>query len=139
MGFDPAALLCLCTCHSGCPLAGRLPLVTREVWQGRCTCPGAGLAAAKLEEAEEQDEVPDFAEFERQWQERQASQSRESQRRRAARREAFAATRAASAGKTRAAIRQIYIAELRARFETVRHHIISGDAGGARGWAQIAG
>jgi hypothetical protein len=110
----PSVLLCPCTCHSECPLVNRLPLVTREVWPAQCACPGADLAAAKLDEAE-QEEAPDFAEFERQRQERLARSARESQQRRAARREAFEATRAASTGKNRAEIRQIYMAELRAR------------------------
>lgn len=122
-GIRPAVLLCLCTCHSGCPLADRLPLVAREVWPAQCACPGAGLAAAKLDEAE-QEEVPDFAEFERQLQERLARSARESQQRRAARREAFEATRAASTGKNRAEIRQIYMAELRARGITIPSDLV---------------
>lgn len=116
-------MLCLCTCHSECPLADRLPLVTREVWQGQCICPGADLAAARLDEAE-REEVPDFAEFERQRQERRASSARESQQRRAARREAFEATRAASTGKNRAEIREIYLAELGARGLTIPSDLV---------------
>jgi len=115
--------LCLCSCHSECPLADRLPLVTRQVWQAQCICPGADLAAVKLDEAE-QEEVSDFAEFERQWQERQASHARESQQRRAARHEAFDATRAASTGKNRAEIRQTYLAELRARGLTIPSDLV---------------
>jgi hypothetical protein len=107
-------LLCLCTCHSDCRLADRLPLVTREIWQAQCVCPGTGQAAGKLDEAE-QEEVPDFAEFERQWHERRANSGQESRQRRAASREAFEAARAASTGKNRAEIREIYVAELRAR------------------------
>lgn len=113
----PAVLLCLCTCHSGCALAGRLPLVTREVWQAQCICPGTDLAAGKLDEAER--DAPDFGDFQRQWRERRERSARQSQQRRAARREAkreaFEAARAAGAGKSRAQIREIYVAELRAR------------------------
>jgi hypothetical protein len=122
-GIRPAVLLCLCTCHSECPLADGLPLVTREVWPAQCVCPGADLAAAKLDEAE-REEVPDFAEFEWQRQDRRARSARESQQRRTARREAFEATRAASAGKNRAAIREIYMAELRARGLTIPSDLV---------------
>src|SRR5271169_5665829 len=62
----PAVLLCYCTCHSQCPLAGRLPLVAREIWQAQCICPGTDLATDKLDEAE-REETPDFADFEREW------------------------------------------------------------------------
>ena len=104
----------MCTCHSLCPLADGLSLVKREVWQAQCVCPGTDLAADKLDEAERED-VPDFAEFEHQWQERRASSERESQQRRAARREAFEAARAAATGMSRKEIREIYVEELRAR------------------------
>jgi hypothetical protein len=119
----PAVLLCLCTCHAGCPLAGWLPLVTRQVWQAQCVCPGAGPAAARLDEAE-REEVPGLAGFERQRRERRAGSARESQQRRAARREAFEVTRAASTGKNRAEIRQIYLAELRARSLTIPSDLV---------------
>jgi len=109
----PLVLLCLCACHSRCPLADRLPLVTREAWQAQCVCPGAGLAAGKFDEAER--EAPDFAEAKRQWQESRAKSERESRQRRAATREAFEAARDAAPGKDRAEIREIYAAELRAR------------------------
>ena len=90
-----------------------MPLVTREVWQARCVCPGTDLAAGKLDEAERDGQ--DFGDFERRWQERRERSARESQQRRAAKREAFTAARAAGAGKSRAQIREIYVAELRAR------------------------
>jgi hypothetical protein len=115
-GARPAVLLCLCACHSPCPLAGRLPIVTREIWQAQCICPGTDLAADKLDEAEGQ-ETPDFAGFEREWR-------RESQQRRAATREAFEAARAAAAGKNRAEILEIYVAELHARGLTIPSDLV---------------
>jgi hypothetical protein len=117
VGVRPQVVLCLCGCHSGCPLAGGLP-VAREVWQARCTCPGIDLAAGMIDEAE-WEEIPDPANFERQWQERRASSERESQQRRVARRDAFDAARAAATGKTRAEVRNIYVAELQARGLTI--------------------
>lgn len=91
-----------------------MPLVTRAVWQARCICPGADLAAAKLDEAERESR-PDIPEFQRQQRERRADSERESQQRRGRTREAFAAARAAAAGKNRAQVREIYVAELHAR------------------------
>jgi hypothetical protein len=117
-GRRPAPLLCSCGCHSGCPLAGAFPLVTRQVWPAQCICPGTDLAADKLDEAERQ-EVPDLAEFERQWRQERAKSERESRQRRAAAREAFEAARAVAAGKSRAEIRDIYVAERRARGLTI--------------------
>jgi hypothetical protein len=110
----PEVLLCRCGCHSECPLADHFLLVSREVWQAECTCPGTGRAADRLDEAE-REEPPHFADFERQLRARLADAERESQQRRAAMRGAFEAARAAGTGKSRAEIREIYVAELRAR------------------------
>jgi hypothetical protein len=106
-------LLCRCGCHSACALAGRLPPVSRVIWVGLCTCPGTELAEEKLDEA--QREVPDFARLEYLARERQEQRAREHQAERAELREAREATRAAATGKSRAQIRLIYVAELRAR------------------------
>ena len=122
-GARPAVLLCQCACHSPCPLARRLPLVTREIWQAQCICPGTGLAAGKLDEAE-REETPGFAGFGREWRERWADSEQKSQQRRAAARGAFEAARAAAAGKSRAEIREIYLAERRARGLTIPSDLV---------------
>jgi hypothetical protein len=109
----PSVLRCFCACHSACPLANRVWVVPRAVWQEQCTCPGTEQAARRLDEADTV--TPDFAEFERQQQERRDRNQRERQERRTALREAFDAARAARAGKSREQIREIYVAELRAR------------------------
>ncbi len=112
-GGQPALVLCRCGCHSACALAGRLPFVSRAIWVGLCTCPGTELAEGKLDEAER--EAPDFPDVERLLRERREKRARERQEERAAMREAREATRAAAAGKSRAQIRAIYVAELRER------------------------
>jgi hypothetical protein len=99
-------VLCVCGCHSACPLVNRGP-VPRAVWERQCTCPGTQQARTRLDTACE--ERPDFAEF------RERSR-RERQDRRAARGEAFDAARAAAAGgRAREQVREVYEAELRAR------------------------
>jgi hypothetical protein len=105
-------MLCRCGCHSACALAGRLPLVSRAIWVGLCTCPGTELAEARLAEAER--EAPEFPDVERLREERD-KRARERQAERVARREAWEATRTAAPGNSRAQIREIYVAELRAR------------------------
>ena len=124
-GWDapPDVLLCQCSCHSKCPLADQFLLATREVWPAQCICPGTDRVADKLDEAE-REEPPHFDDFERQWQERRANAERESQQRQAARREAFEAARAAATGKSRAEIREIYVAELHARGLTVPSDLV---------------
>lgn len=107
--------LCHCGCHSACPLAGRLPPVSRAIWVGLCDCPGTELAEDRLDEA--QRKMPDF---ERRWREHQDKRARERQEERAARE----ATRAAAAGKSRTQIREIYVAELRARGLTVPSDLV---------------
>jgi hypothetical protein len=116
-GGRPSLLLCQCGCHSTCSLAGRLPLVSRVIWVGLCTCPGTELAEDKLDEAER--EAPEFPDLEQLVRERQEQRTRERQEEKAAMRAALEATRAAAAGKSRAQIREIYLAELRARGLTV--------------------
>jgi hypothetical protein len=112
-GGGPAPLLCQCVCHSACPLVGRLPFVSRATWEAQCTCPGTELAAGRLDQAERN--APDFSDFERQWQERWEGSPRDPWQLRVAKREALEAARAAGAGRSRAQIREIYVAELRAR------------------------
>jgi hypothetical protein len=61
-------LLCRCSCHSACALAGRLPVVSRAIWVGLCTCPGTELAEDRLDQAERA--APDFSGVERRIRER---------------------------------------------------------------------
>jgi hypothetical protein len=88
-------------------------VIPRTVWQQQCTCPGTEQAARKLDEADRH--TPDFAQFEREPQERRERSEREQQERRAARRQALDAARATGAGQTRQQIKEIYQAELRSR------------------------
>lgn len=67
-GGRPSLMLCRCSCHSACALAGRLPFVSRAIWVGLCACPGTELAEDKLDEAER--EAPDFSDVERRARER---------------------------------------------------------------------
>ena len=48
---DHVYVLCLCSCHDGCPLAGR-GAVPRGVWALQCTCPGADPVRARQEQAD---------------------------------------------------------------------------------------
>jgi hypothetical protein len=67
-GGSPMLLLRRCSCHPSCALAGRLPLVSRAIWVGLCTCPGTDLAEDRLDQAERV--APDFSEVERRIRER---------------------------------------------------------------------
>jgi hypothetical protein len=120
-GGRPAVtlMLCRCRCHSACALDGRL-LVSRSIWVGLCDCPGTGLAEDRIDQAAR--EAPDFPDREhllRKQRERQDRRAYEQQQTRAAMRAAWEATRAAAAGKSRAQIRESYVAELLARGVTV--------------------
>src|ERR1017187_491562 len=75
----PSVLRCFCACHSACPLANRVWVIPRAVWQEQCTCPGTEQAARKLDEADTV--TPDFAELERKQQERRDRHQRERQER----------------------------------------------------------
>jgi hypothetical protein len=118
----PVLDLCRCDCHPTCPLAGRLPFVSRAIWVGLCTCPGTELAADKLDEAAR--ETPEFPDLERRLRERDEERPRERREERAAMRAAREATCAAAAGKSRAQIREIYVAELRVRGLTVPSDLV---------------
>jgi hypothetical protein len=110
-GFNPrrlrlefGAALCPCTCHSSCPVAtdGKRLTVPPKTWRELCTCPGAEEERRRLDEAGV--EFPDFGEI---WE--------DTRRRSRARKEAFESARARGAGKNRDEIREIYLAELKAR------------------------
>jgi hypothetical protein len=95
------AALCRCSCHARCPLAGNRGAVPFKQWRESCTCPGAEQMREHMAEV---GEPPDWAEI-----------RERAQRRSQSRREAFHATRREAAGRSRAEIRDIYVAELRAR------------------------
>ncbi len=110
-GFNPRRLrleagagLCPCSCHSSCPVAlsGKRMTVPLRTWHDSCTCPGAEQTRRRLDENGA--DLRDFGE--------RLDDTRSRSR---TRRAAFEAARARAAGKDRAEIRKIYIAELNAR------------------------
>ena len=110
-GFNPRRLrleagagLCPCSCHSSCPAApsGKRMTVPLRTWRDSCTCPGAEQARRRM--VQNGADLRDFGER------RDDARSRTR-----ARREAFQAAQARAAGKDRAEIREIYLAELNAR------------------------
>ena len=88
------------------PLAWRKEAVPVTIWQRRCACPGA--EQARTSERDPAESLPGWED----WSETCKSDSRQ---RSQARKEAFSAARSAAWGKTRPEIRDLYIAELRAR------------------------
>lgn len=98
-------VLCGCNCHASCPLADRAP-VPLTVWQQLCVCPGGERYRVWKEDAKEP--WPGAAES---WERTR----RKTVHRIFVRREAFRAAEAVANGKTRAQVRDIYLAELRAR------------------------
>jgi hypothetical protein len=107
--LESIVALCRCPCHAACPLAGRMP-VSLTVWQQLCTCPGAEKQRAWKEDPDEP--WPGAKEY-------REKEQRESWERSQARKQAFQAARDTAAGKTRDEIRDLYIAELRARGQEV--------------------
>jgi hypothetical protein len=101
--------LCGCACHAACPLADRMP-VPLTVWQQLCACPGAEQQRASKEDPDEP--WPGFSEY-------RESERRRSQERREARSQAFHAAREAAPGKSRDQMRDLYLAELRARGQEI--------------------
>jgi hypothetical protein len=108
--LEAGASLCTCDCHVSCPATGdertasRPAGTTGKAWHDSCTCPGAAAERAKWEQAgvDLTENVWDLA--------RQRQQ---------ARREAFNAAKAQAAGKSHEQIKEIYLAELRARHQEV--------------------
>lgn len=97
--LETVGLLCQCDCHSSCPIDSKQMAAHEQTWHESCTCPGA-TEAERIRRAQ----LPDFAEL---W----AKSGRDSQ----SQREAFQATQASAAGKSREEIRDLYLAELRSR------------------------
>ncbi len=110
-GFNPRRLrpefgagLCPCACHASYPviLTAKRLTVPMKTWDTSCTCPGAQQERHRLAEAGI--EMRDFAEI-----------REDAHRQSRARKEAYGAARARAAGKSRDEIRDIYLAERRAR------------------------
>jgi hypothetical protein len=110
-GFSPRRLrfelgshLCECSCHASCPVQyeAHRRTISEKAWYTSCTCTGAKATRQRLDDAGIK--VRDFAEF-----------HEERQRRHNAGREAIEATRARARGRSREEIKEIYLAERRAR------------------------
>jgi len=107
--LESTVALCRCACHAACPLADRMP-VPLPVWQQLCMCPGAEKQRAWKEDPDEP--WPGAKEY-REKEQRESHEGRES------RKQATQAAREAAPGKTRDEVRDLYIAELRARGQKV--------------------
>jgi hypothetical protein len=128
-GFNPRRLrfefgeqLCECSCHASCPVQYETKRLTisKGTWYTSCTCAGAEVARQRLDRRNK-----DSAEV-----------REERQRLRNADREAVEATPARASGRSREEIREIYIAERRARnlqvpaepvLDAVVEHITTGN------------
>lgn len=94
--------LCSCSCHAGCPLSDGRRAVPPSAWRESCSCPGA--APERARQARDGTEPPDFGQV-----------FAEKQRQSELRREAIQAVRAGAAGKSGEQIREMLLAERRAR------------------------
>jgi hypothetical protein len=98
-------ILCRCDCHSSCPVTNEKNTVSDQAWRQSCTCPGAAAMRGMLDEF---GILPfDVRDFREMW----AKSRNELQ----SRREAFKAAQASAAGKDREQLKDLYVAELRAR------------------------
>lgn len=98
-------ILCRCDCHSSCPVTNEKNTVGDQAWRQSCSCPGAEAMRGILDEF---GTVPfDVRDFREMW----ARSRNELQ----CRREAFKAAQASAAGKDREQLKDLYVAELRAR------------------------
>jgi hypothetical protein len=98
-------ILCRCDCHSSCPVTAEKNTVGEQAWRQSCTCPGAEAMRGILDEF---GILPfDVRDYREMWAEtRNELQSR---------REAFNAAQASAAGQDREQLKDLYVAELRAR------------------------
>lgn len=96
--------MCGCSCHSACrvPARGAERMVPVTAWFQLCTCPGAEPARQSMAEAGV--DLPESGGF---WQ--------EARRQSRLRQEAMRAAQVQATGRSREEIRDIYVAELRAR------------------------
>lgn len=104
--LESTITLCRCSCHAACPLADRMP-VSLTAWQRLCACPGAEEQRAWKEDRDEPRPGVTKESRERtrrEWRERDE-----------ARKQALRAVRRAGRGRTREELRDLYVAELRAR------------------------
>ena len=102
--------LCSCPCHATCRLADRRPIAL-TVWQQLCACPGAQEQRAWKDDWDEP--RPGVTKESRE------KTRREWRERDEARKQALRAVRGAARGKTRDELRDLYVAELRARGQEV--------------------
>ncbi len=102
---DGSAMLCGCGCHSSCPVTSEENTVGDQAWRQSCTCPGAGAIRDVRDQVEAQ--PVDFSDFRAGWP--------RYRREITSRREAFRAAQASAAGMDREQLRDLYVAELRAR------------------------
>jgi hypothetical protein len=105
--LESTIFLCSCACHIDCPLPPwrSVPLTA---WQELCACGGAEKKQQRAWKEDPDNPWPGF-------QEQQEREQRKSRERREARTQALHATHDAAAGKTRDEVRDLFIAELRAR------------------------
>jgi len=98
-------ILCRCDCHSSCPVTNEKNTVGDQVWRQSCTCPGAEAMRRMLDEFG----ILPFGirDFRQMW--------AKSRKERQSRREAFKAAQASTAGQDREQLKNLYVAELRAR------------------------
>jgi len=98
-------ILCRCDCHERCSLTGwkHVPVTA---WQELCECPGAAFQRTWKEDID--DPWPGARE-------QREQQDRAEQQRKEAHDQAFQAASQAASGKTRREVREVYLAELRAR------------------------
>jgi hypothetical protein len=102
---EGSATLCGCGCHSCCPVTNEQNTVGDPAWRQSCTCPGAEAIRGIRDQVETQ--PVNFSVFRAGWPKyRQESKSR---------REAFKAAQASAAGLDRERLKDLYVAELRAR------------------------
>ena len=98
-------ILCRCDCHSSCQVTNEKNTVGDQVWHQSCTCPGAEAMRRILDEF---GTLPfGICDFREMW----AKSRNELQ----SRREAFKAAQASAAGKDGEQLKDLYVAELRAR------------------------
>jgi len=102
-------ILCRCHCHSSCLVNSQQNPVSDLAWRQWCTCPGAEAVRIMLDEVEVMPfDVRDFAAM---W----AESRREFQ----SRREAFKAAQARAASVDRDRLKDMYVAELRSRGQSI--------------------
>jgi len=102
--------LCACDCHASCPVTDDERMVSwlasapARTWHDSCTCPGAEAERTAWEQAgvDLTEDMWDIA-----------------RKRQQARREAFNAAKAQAAGKSHEQIKEIYLAEMRARDQEI--------------------